>query len=182
MRILVKSAAAATTAFGPYVQPIEGSLSDAAALQRALNGAKTVVVPGKLGALLPALEQATGQRSVVLVSSAGAPSPGVLSFLDPYAAVLRDPAREAEVLRALPTSSTIVRAARIRDAPGGAAAIDIQGMAAEAAVEGEVCREDLARVVAAAALQEIEGGLVLRVANTPGSPPVDVAAQLASAL
>lgn len=182
MRILVKSAAAATTAFGPYVQPIEGVASDADAIKSAVNGANTVVVPGKLGALLPELQRLAdaGQpRHVVLVSSVGAPSAGVLSLFDGDGAVLRDDAREADVLAVVGGDRcTVVRAARIRDSPGGAAAIEIGGDGSPA---GEVCREDLARVVAAAALQQ-GGGRVVRVANAPGEPPADVAALFASAV
>lgn len=177
VRILVKSAAEATTAFGPYVEPIEGLSSDPAALRKALNGAKNVVVPGKLGALVPELQ--AQPRGVVLVSSVGAPSAGMAALFDSNASVLRDARREADVL-ATTDACTIVRAARIRDAPGGAAAIDIQ--VGEAALQGEVCREDLARVVAAAALQDSMRAGVLRVANTPGDPPADVAAQLCKIL
>ncbi len=185
MRILVKDAAAATVAFGPYVTPIQGSVTDPAAVKRALNGTRTIIIPSKLGALIPALTTAAaaGQpRDVVLVSSAGAPSGGLLNVFDADGAVLRDAAREASVRETVP-GCTVVRAARIRDVPGGVSGIAIAQASAGAAVEGEVCREDMARVVAAAALCENKRGEVLHVGNVAGSPPPeDVGAALASAL
>lgn len=184
VRILVKDAAAATVAFGPYVQPIEGSVNDPTAVRKALNGAKTVIIPSKTGALLPELTNAATSgraRDVVLISSAGAPGGGLLSVFDADGAVLRDTAREASVREAVP-GCTVVRAARIRDVPGGVSGIAIASVAPTVVAEGEVCREDMARVVAAAALWEKTRGEVLHVGNVAGSPPVDIGAQLASVL
>ncbi|KAH8968551.1 hypothetical protein BDL97_03G133400 [Sphagnum fallax] len=67
VRALVKDAKAATSAFGPYVEPVEGDVSDAASLRKALKGVRAVICPSKVGALAnKALVK--GVEHIVLVS------------------------------------------------------------------------------------------------------------------
>jgi hypothetical protein len=70
---LVKDIAAAKAGYGPYVEPISVDLNSAAGLSKALRNVWSVVVLGKLGAVLPAAE-AAGVKRVVLLSTAGEPS------------------------------------------------------------------------------------------------------------
>ncbi len=58
VRVLVKDAAQAKAAYGPYVAPVAGDVGDARAVAAALRGARAAVVTGRLGALLPAAQQA----------------------------------------------------------------------------------------------------------------------------
>ena len=57
VRVLVRDAARAKAAYGPYVIPVAGDSEDASAVAAALRGARSAVVAGRLGALLPAAQQ-----------------------------------------------------------------------------------------------------------------------------
>ncbi len=56
--MLVKDAASAKAAYGPYVAPVAGDAGDQRAVTAALRGARAAIVTGRLGALLPAAQQA----------------------------------------------------------------------------------------------------------------------------
>ena len=58
VRVLVKDAASAKAAYGPYVAPVAGDAGDPRAVAAALRGARAAIVTGRLGALLPAAQQA----------------------------------------------------------------------------------------------------------------------------
>jgi uncharacterized protein YbjT (DUF2867 family) len=62
---------AAKAAYGPYVEPVEGSCSDADSLRGALRGAKLVICSGAVGALNKAMQGLRGVDNVVLLSAAG---------------------------------------------------------------------------------------------------------------
>eukprot|EP00775_Hariotina_reticulata_P005562 gene5562-5799_t len=100
IRVLVKDVAAAKAGYGPYVEPISVDLNSAAGLSKALKNVWSVIVLGKLGAVLPAAE-AAGVKRVVLLSTAGMPQPGGLAglFQDAADAVLKEPQREAAVAK-----------------------------------------------------------------------------------
>lgn len=52
IRALVKDAAKAKAEFGPYIEPISGSVNDANAVREAMRGARAVVVTGAAGAAI----------------------------------------------------------------------------------------------------------------------------------
>ena len=58
VRVLVKDAVGAKAAYGPYVAPVAGDAGDPRAVAAALRGARAAIVTGRLGALLPAVQQA----------------------------------------------------------------------------------------------------------------------------
>lgn len=51
VRALVRDAKAATAAFGPYVEPVVGDVSDPTNLKKALRGVRAVICPTKVGAV-----------------------------------------------------------------------------------------------------------------------------------
>ncbi|CAI6006650.1 unnamed protein product, partial [Closterium sp. NIES-65] len=166
VRVLVKDAKEATAGFGPYVQPIAGSVGDQAAVRAALRGSQAVIVTGRLGSLAQLLQGSKADH-VVLVSQLGASSrpsglAGLLWSASPLAA-----AADAEAALAVAAVAagvdgergaagearhwgfgcTVVRGGKVVDEPGRQRGLLLgQGDA----MRGSVSREDLAAVVAAA--------------------------------
>ncbi|CAI5983624.1 unnamed protein product, partial [Closterium sp. NIES-64] len=166
VRVLVKDAKEATSGFGPYVQPIAGSVGDQAAVRAALRGSQAVIVTGRLGSLAQMLQGSKAEH-VVLVSQLGASSrpsglAGLLWSASPLAAAAdaeaalaaaavaaggdgeRGAAGEA---RRWGFGCTVVRGGKVVDEPGRQRGLLLgQGNT----MKGSVSREDLAAVVAAA--------------------------------
>ncbi|CAI5486636.1 unnamed protein product [Closterium sp. Naga37s-1] len=166
VRVLVKDAKEATAGFGPYVQPIAGSVAEQAAVRAALRGSQAVIVTGRLGSLAQLL-QGSKVEHVVLVSQLGASSrpsglAGLLWSASPLAAAAdaeaalaaaavaaggdgeRGAAGEA---RRRGFGCTVVRGGKVVDEPGRQRGLLLgQGNT----MKGSVSREDLAAVVAAA--------------------------------
>lgn len=119
MRALVRDPAAARTAFGPYVVPVQGDSGDAAAVRAAVAGSSCIVATGRLPQPLPS---SAYNGRVVLLSCVGAEqNEGFLGRLlrGSGAAVLWDSAREAAV-QAAKVAYAIVRAPSIdTNVPGG---------------------------------------------------------------
>ncbi|KAK9815437.1 hypothetical protein WJX72_003655 [[Myrmecia] bisecta] len=173
VRVLVRDAAAIKTAYGPYVTAISGTTDDPAAVAEALRGVRAAICPGKVGALVAA---ATRRKlgHLVLLSSTGALQPAGFSignFINAEQAVLRDPQREQAVQQS-GVPYTIVRAGRIRNTPGGN--VQLQFTQDDATVQGDISREDLAKVVTGALQKPPRSGLAFQVVGAgPGRPPSD---------
>ncbi|KAL4451758.1 hypothetical protein ABPG75_007420 [Micractinium tetrahymenae] len=181
IRALVKDAAAAKAAFGPYIEP--GDSSDRAAVIRLLRGAQAAVCCGRLGALLPAAAAARLPH-VVLLSTAGSSGGGAgLAglFASPEHTALADASREQQ-LRASGLPHTIVQVAGLADAPGGASSLALSS--SSASPQGKVSREDAAKALAEAAERDAAAGsLVLQLSSLgAGAPPADWQAEFGELL
>ncbi|CAI7863012.1 unnamed protein product, partial [Closterium sp. NIES-54] len=165
VRVLVKDAKEATAGFGPYVQPISGSVADQSAVRAALRGTQAVIVTGRLGSLAQLL-QGSKVDHVVLVSQLGASSrpsglAGLLWSASPLASAADAEAAltaaavaaggdgergAAEEARRRGFGCTVVRGGKVVDEPGRQKGLLLgQGNT----MKGSVSREDLAAVVAA---------------------------------
>ncbi|CAI5524169.1 unnamed protein product [Closterium sp. Naga37s-1] len=165
VRVLVKDAKEATAGFGPYVQPISGSVADQSAVRAALRGTQAVIVTGRLGSLAQLL-QGSKVEHVVLVSQLGASSrpsglAGLLWSASPLASAADAEAAlaaaavaaggdgergAAEEARRRGFGCTVVRGGKVVDEPGRQKGLLLgQGNT----MKGSVSREDLAAVVAA---------------------------------
>eukprot|EP00878_Enallax_costatus_P012929 GHUV01013502.1.p1 GENE.GHUV01013502.1~~GHUV01013502.1.p1 ORF type:complete len:266 (+),score=88.18 GHUV01013502.1:1977-2774(+) len=184
IRTLVKDTAAATTGYGPYVEPISVDTNSAGELARALRNVRCVVVLGKLGSILPAAQKAGIQR-VVLLSTAGMPQPGGFAalFQNPADAALKEAPREAAV-RSSSIPHVVVKAGCIQDVPGGSSSINIAPLNSSSgrSQQCSISREDLASAIVASAVHELPAlqrkqgssaaGLVFEVRDAgPGQPP-----------
>jgi len=176
VRVLVKNTQAAAKEYGPYVTPVSGDVSSIPDVKRALEGARVVVVAGKVGPHLLATAKAVGVEHVLLPSLAGGQGGGFGFFGSDSA--LRDASREAAAAAAgIP--HTIVRAAAVVDRPGGDCQLSFSagspaGKSGGGGKSGEISREDLARVVVGALECPPADGLTFTVtAAGPGGPPED---------
>lgn len=151
VKLLCRDAAAAAMRFGEYARPIQGSVSDAAAVKRALRGTAAVVLTGALGAVPAAVaaEGGTPRHLVLLSTAAGAMPGGLGALLRSAEDTARSGAQREQALRAAGTPVTIVRAGAFRDAPGGTQAL---ALSAAGGLTGALSREDAAAVCVAAAL------------------------------
>lgn len=184
VRILVKDTVAAKNGYGPYVEPVSVDINSQGGLARALQGVKSVVALGRLGALLPAAQRA-GVERVVLLSTAGMPQPGGVAalFQNGADAGLKDPTREA----ALSSSSIphiVVKAGVIQDVPGGSSKVSVAphtgGGSSSSSQRSSISREDLASAVVASAVYLPSFGtagaaqMAFEVQDAgPGRPPED---------
>ncbi|KAK9917088.1 hypothetical protein WJX75_000779 [Coccomyxa subellipsoidea] len=162
VKALVKNAAAASTAYGSYVTPVEGNSGDARAVQAALRGVRAVICTGRLGEVLPLLQQRNVQH-LILLTSTGAAGGGGFSlgaFLDGEAAAQRDAARTAAALRS-GVPCTVVRIGQIADGPGGSARLIISQEGSSGRPLGQISREDVARVLHKVSLRETSIFLII---------------------
>ncbi|KAK9865755.1 hypothetical protein WJX84_010193 [Apatococcus fuscideae] len=145
LKALVRDPQAAKLAFGPYVQPIQGDTGNTEAVVRALAGCHTVIVPGRLGCLLPVASKQNLQH-IVLLSS---PDSGgwISSFLNNGKEAA---AREAAVKDA-GVPFTVIQTGRISDEQGAQCSLNLEKSTASAP-SSSISREDVASVVAAAAV------------------------------
>ncbi|CAM6027351.1 unnamed protein product [Sphagnum balticum] len=161
VRALVKDAKAATSAFGPYVEPVEGDVSDAASLRKALKGVRAVICPSKVGALAnKALVK--GVEHIVLVSQLAVcrNEGGIASFFSGKSH--RQIEQDEAAIASCGVPYTIVRPGSLRDEPGGQLGFDfVQGRA----VNGSISREDAATVCVRALDAPPQQALVFEVVN-----------------
>eukprot|EP00850_Spirogloea_muscicola_P018194 SM000164S02256 [mRNA] locus=s164:161088:164099:+ [translate_table: standard] len=119
IRALVKSAKAAESAFGPYVEAVEGTVDDPASVDKGLRGTRAVICPAKVG-----VSRKAGR--------------GLFAGLS----LRQHEADEEAVLKAdLPV--TIIRAGRLQDEPGGQRGLRL-GQGDE--LRGSISREDAANL------------------------------------
>lgn len=173
IRALVKDPTAAKDGFGPYIEIVQGSSNDAAAVRRLLRGAKAAVCCGRLGALLPAAAAARVPH-VVLLSAAGSEALGGLAalFASAEQKELADAGREQQ-LRASGLAHTILQVGALAGVPGGESQLALT--AGGVPPKGEVSREDAAKALAEAAERDpASGSLVMQLASAgAGEPPED---------
>ncbi|KAK9837864.1 hypothetical protein WJX74_006738 [Apatococcus lobatus] len=178
LKALVRDPQAAKLAFGPYVKPIQGDTGNAEAVVRALAGCHTLVVPGRLGCLLPVASKQNLQH-VLLLSSPDASGGWISSFLSNGKEIA---AREAAVKDAgLPF--TVIQTGRISDEPGAQSCLELKRSPDSSPPSTAISREDVASVVAAAAVHRWQpeqqqppspAGLTLSLERgSPGKPPED---------
>mmetsp|Transcript_26443 Transcript_26443/g.74404 ORF Transcript_26443/g.74404 Transcript_26443/m.74404 type:complete len:362 (-) Transcript_26443:90-1175(-) len=155
VRVLVADPVAAKQAYGPYVDATRGHVSSLRGNREALREVSALVIPGQLGDSLQAAQEGAGVEQVVLLSSVGLQGGGLLSrLLGGEQRLLADEGREAAV-RASGLPHIVVRAGAIRDAPrapGSGLAITKDGIP-----EGEISREDVAKVLALCASTPLPG-------------------------
>eukprot|EP00850_Spirogloea_muscicola_P021923 SM000268S09739 [mRNA] locus=s268:84021:87053:+ [translate_table: standard] len=119
IRALVKSAKAAESAFGPYVEAVEGTVDDLASVDKGLRGTRAIICPAKVG-----VSRKAGR--------------GLFDGLS----LRQHEADEEAVLKAdLPV--TIIRAGRLLDEPGGQRGLRL-GQGDE--LRGSISREDAANL------------------------------------
>lgn len=163
VKIITQDAEEAKRGYGPYVTAFAGDVGNEEVVSRALQGARAVICPGKLGALLRvAAEQQV--EHIVLLSSAGITqsqgiSLGVLFGTEQ--ALLKDPKREQAVQQSgIPF--TIVRAGKIKNQPGSNMQLVLSQ---DEQTMGEISREDVARVLAGVLQAPPEHGLIFKVCS-----------------
>ena len=151
VKLLCRDAAAAAMRFGEYARPIQGDVSDAAAVKRALRGTAAVVLTGALGAVpaAAAADAATPRHLVLLSAAPGAMPGGLGALLRSAEDAARSGAQREQAARAAGLPVTIVRAGAFADAPGGTQAL---ALSAAGGLTGALSREDAAAVCVAAAL------------------------------
>lgn len=146
IRTLVKDAEAAAIGFGPYVEPIAGSVTDAAAVRRALKGVGTVIVTDRAG-LVPELSQGRKVQHLILLSQVGVSKPPASPFAALLGAAARESASKDEAaVAAAGIPHTIIRTGRLKDEPSGTGVLFGQGDE----LRGSLAREDAAAVCLAA--------------------------------
>eukprot|EP00850_Spirogloea_muscicola_P012707 SM000083S22754 [mRNA] locus=s83:292754:295675:+ [translate_table: standard] len=119
IRALVKSVKSAESAFGPYVEAVEGTVDDPASVDKGLRGTRAVICPAKVG-----VSRKAGR--------------GIFAGLS----LRQHEADEEAVLKAdLPV--TIIRAGRLQDEPGGQRGLRL-GQGDE--LRGSISREDAANL------------------------------------
>lgn len=181
VKALVKDTVIARSSFGPYIDAIQlTDLSNGPALRAAMHGVKTIVCCGKIGEAVIREAAATGVPHVVLLSLAAtgrgaSSSPTSAMAMMPFflfnreLAVLSDKGREQQVLDSN-VVYTIIKAAGLEESPGGCSTLEFSSTGGGTAVS----KEDIAKVVAEAALRDIRrgGSLVVNVQSKgPGQLP-----------
>lgn len=172
VKIITQDAEEAKRGYGPYVTAFAGDVGDYTVVKRAMRGARAVICPGKLGAVLGVAAQQKVEH-IVLLSSAEIDQPRGLNLgalFGTEQALLKDPKRELAVQQSgIPF--TIVRAGKIKSQPGSMMQLEISQ---NDQASGDISREDVARVLAGALQAPPDHGLVFQVtASRPGRPPED---------
>lgn len=174
VKALVRDQQAAQSGFGPYIEVVGGSSSDAALVRKACRGVQAVVLCGDVSPAVLSAVAAAGVPHVVLLSAVGAPPRGGFSlFGGGEMAVLEDAKREELVTRSSIPYYTIVRVGKLTDSEGGVSTLKID---ASGGPGGVVAREDAALVLAQAAGRKAAETGSLRVAvgsSGAGQPPED---------
>ncbi|KAH8968550.1 hypothetical protein BDL97_03G133400 [Sphagnum fallax] len=157
----VRDAVLVTDAEGDTGQPVEGDVSDAASLRKALKGVRAVICPSKVGALAnKALVK--GVEHIVLVSQLAVcrNEGGIATFFSGKSH--RQIEQDEAAIASCGVPYTIVRPGTLRDEPGGQLGFDfVQGRA----VNGSISREDAATVCVRALDAPPQQALVFEVVN-----------------
>lgn len=162
LKILVKDVVSAKNSYGPYVEPVAGDSNDKVVLKDLLTQAYVVLCCGKIGAVADELARCKVPH-VLLLSLAGGQAGFAFPFAGGEVSLLKDPLREERIIKS-GVPHTIVKTALLDDSPGGMHSLVIQPCAKESVVGGSVSKEDMARVIAAAAQRDIgKGSIVLNV-------------------
>ncbi|KAJ7564713.1 hypothetical protein O6H91_02G029700 [Diphasiastrum complanatum] len=161
VRVLVKDAKFAISAFGSYIEPIVGDVADKASVVKALRGVRAIICPAKVGALaqngvLRGVEHVIFLSQLVVLRN----EKGIGSIL---AARARKQAEEDEAAVAnfgVPT--TIIRTGRLQDEPGGRLGF---AFAQGSTLSGTLSREDAATVCVKALDVPPQQSLIFEVVN-----------------
>lgn len=161
VRVIVRDPKAATAAFGPYVEPIAGDVTNVASIDNALRGVRAVICPLRVGAVAERA-RAKGVDHIVLLSQVGVSSSdkgGLFGVL--FGGGLKQASEnEAAVVNA-GVPHTIVRAGKLKDEPGGLGFSFAQGDT----IRGSITREDAAEVCVRALESRPTEGLIFEVVN-----------------
>lgn len=161
VRALVRDAKAATAAFGPYVEPVVGDVTDATSLKKALRGVRAVVIPTKVGAVADSTVLKGVEHIVFMSQLAAYRNEGGLAALFKGGA-----RRQAELDEAAVASTgipyTIVRPGALRDEPGGQQGFQF---AQDEPITGTITREDAATICVRALSKPPQQALIFEVSN-----------------
>lgn len=162
---LVRDVRAARAAFGPYVEPVAGDVTNAESVRRALRTATSVICAGRVG-VVPEIMRECGGDHLVLLSKAGAggkrAATGLGGLLGGFG--LKQVEQDEACAASAGVPYTIVRAGRLMDAPGGLGLVFSQAQGG-AAADGSITREDAAAVCVRAVESPPQRALVFEVVN-----------------
>ncbi|KAK1315379.1 hypothetical protein QJS10_CPA06g02474 [Acorus calamus] len=161
IKALVKDKRAAVEAFGNYVEPIAGDISNKSFVTKALRGVRSIICPSNEG-FLSDIGNMKGICHIVLLSQLAAyrGSRGLQALVNSKARNLAE--RDEAVVIASGIPYTIIQAGLLKDTPGGK-----QGCSFEegAAAEGSLSKEDAAFICVAALDVVPQNGFIFEVVN-----------------
>ncbi|KAK1288325.1 hypothetical protein QJS10_CPB19g01860 [Acorus calamus] len=159
IKALVKDKRAAVEAFGNYVEPIAGDISNKSFVTKALRGVRSIICPSNEG-FLSDIGNMKGICHIVLLSQLAAyrGSRGLQALVNSKARNLAE--RDEAVVIASGIPYTIIQAGLLKDTPGGK-----QGFSFEegAAAERSLSKEDAAFICVAALDVVPQNGLIFEV-------------------
>eukprot|EP00252_Welwitschia_mirabilis_P009089 TRINITY_DN2139_c0_g1_i1.p1 TRINITY_DN2139_c0_g1~~TRINITY_DN2139_c0_g1_i1.p1 ORF type:complete len:320 (+),score=67.09 TRINITY_DN2139_c0_g1_i1:85-960(+) len=159
-KALVKDVKAAVTAFGSYIEAINGDITDKTSTKRALRNVKAIICITQMGMLLED-ENLKEIKHIVFLSKLG-----MLRGYSGIQAALSDKARrsaeaEENAVIACGVPYTIVRAGKLDDNPGGLGFNFKKGCAKS----GTISREDAAIICVEALQSPPQSGLIFEATN-----------------
>ncbi|KAK1263749.1 hypothetical protein QJS04_geneDACA013457 [Acorus gramineus] len=161
IKALVKDKRAAVEAFGIYVEPIAGDISNKSFVTKALRGVRSIICPSNEG-FLSDIGNMKRICHIVLLSQLAAyrGSRGLQALVNSKARNLAE--RDEAVVIASGIPYTIIQAGLLKDTPGGK-----QGFSFEegAAAERSLSKEDAAFICVAALDVVPQNGLIFEVVN-----------------
>lgn len=147
VKALVRDAEAERIAYGSYVDPIGGDSNDYETVKRAMKGAKSVIVLGKLGCVAEVAAGSGSVEHIVLLSSVRASQGGSTGFEKLFGgekAIISSFRREQKVIDSgIPY--TIVRVVDLKDVPFGGPS-DVK-LGAPGTLSNSISRADAAMVL-----------------------------------
>nr|ACN41221.1 unknown [Picea sitchensis] len=152
---------AAVSAFGSYIEPIAGDITDKTSVKKALKGVRVIICTEKMGMLAEA-KNLKGIEHIILLSQLAVfkSGGGIQAFMNEKAKKLAEAGEIAVITSGV--SYTIVRAGSLQDKPGGQRGFNFkEGCAGK----GTLSREDAAAICVEALDSPAKEGLIFEVVN-----------------
>lgn len=161
IKALVKDIKAAASAFGSYIEPIAGDVTDKTSVKKALKGVRVIICIGKMG-MLAEDENLKGIEHIILLSQLAVlrSGGGIQAFMNEKAKRLAEADEIAVINSGVPY--TIVRAGSLQDKPGNQRGFNFkEGCAGN----GTLSREDAAAICVESLDSPAKKGLIFEVVN-----------------